>query len=191
MKCNAKKFFCLFLLSLIVALPTGSYADDTVGPFGFGVGTNTIFDVQRQLNSSACDFDNISAITDGFLFECNSKVFDMEGITGKVIFIFEKKPEGEMGNAKLELVNFTLNKHMYDSIVKSLSSKYKLVSQNKPFVGDASARFKKNNVNILVDSPHLSFEMTVTYSTDNFDNAHQQYKKKQREESAAKQKSQL
>ena len=184
-------FFGLSLLLFIIMMPVDSYAEDKVGPFGFGVGTSTILEVQQNLNSFACDFDNQSVINNGFLFKCDARVFDMEGLTDFVYFIFENKVDQELRGAKLELANLTFNKEMYDSIVASLSSKYKLVSKHKAFVGDSYARFKKDNVNILVESPHMSFTMSVTYSTENFDKVHQEYKKRQSEENASKQKSQL
>jgi hypothetical protein len=44
-----------------------------------------------------------------------------------------------------------------------LRKKYKVVSQQIPFVGDAHARLTQGTSVILLDAPHLSFEMTLNY----------------------------
>ncbi len=43
-------------------------------------------------------------------------------------------------------------------------SKYKLVTEQKPFVGDKYARFKSENVTIEQSAPHMGgFKMEVRY----------------------------
>ena len=47
-----------------------------------------------------------------------------------------------------------------------LRKKYTLVSKQIPFVGDSSARFSQGASVILLDAPHLSFEMTLSYLSE-------------------------
>ena len=91
---SAWKFFCLSLLFLVVAPPTGISAEDKpdrvageatvsrgfpadglVGPFGFGVGVSTFKDVYEQLGTESCKYDKSSAINGGLLVECDSRIF--------------------------------------------------------------------------------------------------------------------
>lgn len=51
-----------------------------------------------------------------------------------------------------------------------LKPDYKLVSKRIPFVGNTYAKFKRNNSYILVDAPHLSHDVTVSYWLDGYQN---------------------
>ena len=48
-------------------------------------------------------------------------------------------------------------------IYELLSGKYKVLSQQRPFVGDQFARFESPGGIIELDAPHMSFEMDVRY----------------------------
>lgn len=57
----------------------------------------------------------------------------------------------------------SMNKNRFDSVSQAVSKKYKVTSQNRPFVGNKFARFKSADSTIEIDAPHLSFEMEVRY----------------------------
>ena len=45
-------------------------------------------------------------------------------------------------------------KEKLNVLLPTLKKKYKLIKENIPFVGDASAKFKDDDCTILVDAPH-------------------------------------
>ena len=59
----------------------------------------------------------------------------------------------------------TLHRTRYVEIVDSLKAKYRLIEEVRPFVGNRQARFLSGEVEINATSPHMSFEMSVTYTT--------------------------
>ena len=56
-----------------------------------------------------------------------------------------------------------MGKHRFDAIFQFLNSKYKVVAQQRPFVGNQYARFKPSDAFIEIDAPHMGFEMEVRY----------------------------
>ncbi|MBR0572657.1 hypothetical protein KB562_00310 [Pasteurella atlantica] len=49
-----------------------------------------------------------------------------------------------------------------------LNSKYKLVKEEIPFVGDKFAKFKDGKSEIILDAPHLGFQIYLDYLHSNF-----------------------
>jgi hypothetical protein len=56
----------------------------------------------------------------------------------------------------------------FHALRDALAKEYKLVSENIPFVGNSSAKFYRGNCYVLIDSPHLDFDMSVYYWLDGF-----------------------
>ena len=46
-----------------------------------------------------------------------------------------------------------------------MAAKYKLIEKNQPFVGDASASFRQGESSIMLEAPHMSFTMSLSYVT--------------------------
>ena len=46
-----------------------------------------------------------------------------------------------------------------------MSGKYKTVSKQLPFVGNKKMVWADGNTEIVLDAPHLSFDMTMQYAT--------------------------
>lgn len=67
---------------------------------------------------------------------------------------------------KLAAVLMQLGKERFDDLFNTLSSKYKLTAQQRPFVGNKSARFTAKGAVVELDAPHLSFVMDVRYVRD-------------------------
>jgi len=83
--------------------------------------------------------------------------FGLPGLTSST-FIFAKA-------GYLEAAVLTLHRTRYVEIVDSLKAKYRLIEEVRPFVGNRQARFLSGEVEINATSPHMSFEMSVTYTT--------------------------
>jgi len=101
----------------------------------------------------------VSAITQGGLLTFRGD-FGLEGLQ-QTTLIFDSS--GKLVAALLEL-----GKHRYTAVLAALKGKYRLENEVKPFVGNRSARLRSGDVKIVAESPHMSFEMSVTYARDVF-----------------------
>jgi hypothetical protein len=154
-------FFSVILsATILLAVPAIASADE-VRVFGLHVGSAEITEVRSAavaLGASESD-RGISAVTEGPLLKYRGD-FGLEGTTASV-FLFDK-------GGKLVAVSLEIDKRQYDRIVDVLKAKYRVVNELRPFVGDRSVRLVAGNIDIRLDAPHMSFEMTLTYGTEAF-----------------------
>ncbi len=148
------------LLSLGLA---ASGPAEAAGPqvLGLEIGSATVVDVRaaaRDLGGNETD-RGTSAITDGPLMKFNGS-FGLEGAKN-ASFIFDR-------SGHLVAVSLTVAKHRYDPIMGVLKGKYRLLNEVRPFVGNRSATLASGDVEIRVDAPHLSFDMSLMYATQAF-----------------------
>jgi len=144
------------ILFIIIFWSTASYAE-VAAPLGIEPGKSTLKDIKakHKIISNNCNDEAKSYckyiispknklplinVTELF-FECNSQ----EIVSAVVI---------------------TAEKSNFNGLFESLSKKYKLKEKNTPFVGNKSAVFQAdNNVLVILDAPHMSFEMDLIYIT--------------------------
>ena len=180
-----RNLFLLLAVSFIFIFPNTSLAkDENVGPFGLNVGKDTFDTLKNEFDEYNCDYNQHSAITLGVLVKCSSRNFDFDGLLGDVLLIFSD-------DNRLDAAVLAISKHKFDSILSSLSSKYKIIQKHKQFVGDAYAKLKGGNINIVLQAPHLSFEMSLIYSTDNFDKKLKKHTQQEQQEQKSKQRKKL
>lgn len=105
----------------------------------------------------------VNIYTRGLMFESDGEGLGIAGLTrAKVVFDLK---------STLQAVILTFPRGMdrhgaTADMAKSLGKKYKLVSKDfNSFMDFGSFHFEKGDSVILVDSPHLGFEMTVVYLT--------------------------
>lgn len=82
-----------------------------------------------------------------------------------------------------------LKKSRFAEVASNLASKYKLVKQVRPFVGNQYAKYSAPDTVIELDAPHLSFDMELRYMTSGFfkamnEGAGQQEQQKRSQEKA-------
>ncbi|WP_395476476.1 hypothetical protein [Rickettsia endosymbiont of Pantilius tunicatus] len=68
----------------------------------------------------------------------------------------------------VQAVILVMDKNNFNELLGMLSEKYTLKEKNIPFVGNKSAVFIDGNSTIILDSPHLNFNMDLTYITNEF-----------------------
>ncbi len=71
---------------------------------------------------------------------------------------------------KVKAVLLKLEKNRFDYFYEILKSKYKLVEEEIPYVGDRYALFDKDGVGIFLDSRHLSSEIFLSYMDKEYKN---------------------
>lgn len=106
---------------------------------GFEINVSNVNHVKSSLSRETVINDSgINAYTLGPMLKTNGSSYDIEGLH-EVLYVF-------------------------DDIYKALANKYKVTSQNRPFVGNKYARFKTPDTIIEMDAPHMSFRMMVSYT---------------------------
>lgn len=150
--------FSLVLL-LVASMPVASA--EPARALGFEIGKATVAEVRAAMVERAGEprDEGTSAISGGavLVFGADATIAGMNQAT----FVFDTR--GRLAAAVL-----SLSKDRYDEVLKAMRAKYVLLGEQRPFVGNRSARLKAGDAEILVDAPHLSFEMSVIYTTPSF-----------------------
>lgn len=145
----------LFWLVLFAALPAWA---ENVAPLGLEVGVVDLATVKNKLAGQTRLTDaGINKWTGGPMLDGKADSLDIEGLQS-IRFIFGK-------DNKLEGVIMTLDKGRLKEVAAALRKKYTPVRENFPFVGDASATYRKGDSVVILEAPHLSFSMEVLYLT--------------------------
>lgn len=149
-------------------------------PFGQELGVATYAQVKQQVGDKTDLSDSgTNKYSGGKMLQGSGEGLGIEGLS-RVTFIFDHAD-------KLAGVLMTLPKESFKPTLKALSAKYKLLSSEVPFVGDASAKLKQGDSVIELNAPHMSFTMEVLYLTNGLKQAFQQQSSNER---AAKEKRQ-
>lgn len=164
--------FILYILTSFTALAEPS-------PFGLEINKITYDEVKQKYSGKDVGFNKY---TGGKMFDINRSNIDIEGIKS-IRAIFNE-------NDVLLGIIATFGKNRYDSLLQSLSKNYKMISKKDAFVGDQHAKFLDHNTHIDISSPHMSFELTISYIHDDFEklflaksDQEQKEKKKKEEDS--------
>jgi len=144
-----KKVIMLFFMMLSSSV----FADPTI--FGMEIGKMT----EKEFNSMyKASLTGTNKYSNGNMYSVPVSSINFDGLKG-VTTIFSDK-------GKLLAVLTTLPKNKFDYLHKTLGGKYKLVNQKIPFVGNKSAIYKDGNTEISLDAPHMSFDMSMNYISD-------------------------
>lgn len=146
-----------FVLFLCLAWPPSTFAQVQV--LGVELGKTTMTQVKAQLNKATPIVETgRNRYTDGPQFSTTGAGYDIESLM-TVRYIFDREQ-------KLAAVTMTMGKDRFEDIASFLASKYKVTKKVVPFVGDRLYQLKPPGVFIEVSSPHLSFEIQVSYVRD-------------------------
>ena len=80
---------------------------------------------------------------------------------------------------------------VFRKTLATLSGKYKLVEKRVPFVGDSYAKFRQGDSIVELDAPHLSFNMSLRYLTNDLQAAFNRQSEAEKAGKQRKQASQL
>ncbi len=141
-------------------------------PLGFELGTATQAQVQEN-TPTALRENGVNKYSDGPTLVGNGAGLDIDGLK-EVLFIFDD-------DRRLAAVLLTLSKHRFDAIRGYLDGKYERVSSRIPHVGNKEVVYRDGKATVEANAPHMSFEMTVLYAMDDFLDAYERIKKKERQ----------
>lgn len=166
------------LIAVLLLFPVLALADPA--PFGLEIGKATIKEVKSKYSAKSVGTNKYS---EGDMYDLDVSQISFEGLQSvRVIFSVEGKLLG---------VVCTFPKSKFNALFDSLKDKYKLVSSDIPFVGDASAKFVSGNTDIMLKAPHLSFEMEMNYIHKDLWKAYKNQSQKEEQHKKMKEASQL
>lgn len=146
---------------------------------GVEIGTTTIDQLKQDLSKKTkLEMTGTNKFSGGEMIRTDGSAYDIEGLTS-VLYIFDE-------NKKLAGVLMDMGKHRFDAVFQFLNGKYKVVSQQRPFVGNQFARFRPSDAFIEMDAPHMGFNMEVRYIRNDL---MQKFNAQSEAEAAAKKKS--
>jgi len=149
-------------------------------PFGLQIGQATIKEVKKKFKLK----DNgINKYSQGKMFNLNPKDLDFDGLKEATI-IFSK-------DEKLLAILLKMPKSKFYNIFNSLDSKYKLLNQKTPRLGDKNAKFISGNTEISISAAHVGFSMDLEYIDKSLWETYNQIQQKEKEEKKNKERSQL
>jgi hypothetical protein len=142
------------LFAALALLPTLALAQVQV--LGFEIGVASTADVKRQLAKQTRVTDaGLNQFSSGPMLRTDGAGYEIESLND-VVYIFD-------ADQKLAAVIMKMGKHRFNDIFGIVSSKHRLKTQQRPFVGDQFAQFTAPNAVIELDAPHLGFSLEVRY----------------------------
>ena len=170
----------------LLMIPAQAIAD--VSPLGFVIGKASLKDVEDGLPAAATVVESgINKFTMGQMLTVDGNGLEIQGLQ-TVTFIFTKDDRLDAVTMKMSRGS-GVSDDRFNQILKHLSSQYKLVSKNVPFVGNKTAVFRKENVEVTLDSPHMDFSMYVSYITDSFSKRYKEISSAERHQKQQQEKS--
>ncbi|MDD2934793.1 MAG: hypothetical protein PHO76_13000 [Methylotenera sp.] len=138
-----------------------SYAGNNAAPLGQELGVTTLKQFQESIGvQTQLTETGTNKFSGGVMLEGNGEGLGVDGLT-KILVIFN-------ASNQLSGVVMTMSKSHFQETMNALSKKYKLVNKQVPFVGNKFAKYKQGNSVVMLDSPHMSFDMELRYLTNEF-----------------------
>lgn len=163
----------LFVFLLIMGVLNTSMAKNP-SPLGIEIGNTTLDQVK---NKYTCINTGINKFSLGPMCNLDVTQLNIEGLK-KATVIADRK-------GTVVALILTFPKYKFNELFNTLSSKYTLLYKEIPFVGNKYAKFRYGNTIIQLDAPHLSFDLTLTYTLNSF--LKEYYKAREKEEKQKKQ----
>lgn len=170
-----------FLQLMFVASMVSVYAHANAGTqvLGAEIGVTTLEQLKLELSKKTKVEDRgNNKYSGGAMLKTDGASYEIEGLA-TVLYIFDQQK-------KLAAVIMDMDKERFNTVFQFLNGKYKVVAQQRPFVGNQSARFKPADAYIDMDAPHMGFNMEVRYIRNDL---MQKFNTKSDADAAAKKKS--
>lgn len=158
---KSSRILCALFLA---SFASSAMAEDVPKPLGVPLGA-TVEQAQAALADSPMTETGISKFTDGPIFTMSGAGLEVQDLQ-RVTLIFDK--ERRLAALDMTLGAGGFGKPGYDRVLSYLKSQYPLKSNDNPRVGNKFAVFETKDARIELASPHMDFDMTVTYMTKVF-----------------------
>ncbi len=156
----------LFIALTLVS--TLSFAANAA-PFGQEVGVAKCKDVIKNMSDKVKFTQNgVNKFTNGPMYVGDA---DNLGFDGAKSILLICDQSDVLSALQLTLAKGSFSEG-FDKYSKMLKAKYKQVKMVNPYVGNKYAKYSQGNSIIELDAPHLSFDMALTYETNQFDKSY-------------------
>jgi hypothetical protein len=145
------------MITGLLLLPLFCFANPA--PFEIEVGQMTLEDFKKKYPSYLKGISELVQMEAYFLAANDTNIDGLE----KVVVLFDEKKV-------VAAVSTVWEKSRFDSLLKMLNEKYRLVKKTIPFVGNKNASFSDGEVMIELEAPHLSHKLELIYITKEFFN---------------------
>jgi hypothetical protein len=145
----------ILITAILAVISFSSIAGPRV--FNLEVGVTTIAEFKKIYNATPA---GVNKYSDGEQFEIPTSQIDFNGLQD-VTAIFDS-------NHKLTAILTSFQKSKFDYLSQALSNKYQTTSRVIPFVGDKKVTYKHDGSTITLNSPHMSFKLSLNYVSDEF-----------------------
>ena len=148
----------MFIRLIIIAtffISSMAYANPA--PLGLEIGKATAEDVKKNFKVIS---DAPNATSGYYNYHIDSNSVDMDGVSKMTVICDESQV--------VSAVLLTMGKSKFVPMANMLLEKYQETERNIPHVGNKYIIFKDGDCEIILRSPHMSFDMTLDYVRDTF-----------------------
>ncbi|NPA40771.1 MAG: hypothetical protein GXO18_00650 [Aquificae bacterium] len=157
------------MLKLLALILTAGIVFADPAPLGLELGKATVKDAKKLYRLKEKGINKYSL---GPMFTVPISQTNIEGLK-EATLIFDER-------GKLVAVILEFPKSKWNDVYKALRKKYRLIKSKIPFVGDRYAEFKDGKTLIMLDAPHLSFDMSLVYARKEFLDAYDRITEQER-----------
>lgn len=157
---------------LLITLIFGSMLYANPAPFGLEINKTTLNEAKGKYTLIK---NGINKYSDGPIYLIKKDELKLDGLK-EVKLIFSK--DGKL----LIAVIATFNQFKFKSLHQNLSEKYNLINENIEFVGDQNATYDDDQTLIELRSSHMSFDLSLTYISKEFDKKIEEMRKQEKEQ---------
>ncbi len=144
----------LFFVSLIIIFNFNICANPR--PLGFELNKTNISQIKEVYQITKKEKNHWQ----GYNYYLNIVDIKLEGLNELLIICDD--------NNLVQAIIFTINNEKFAEFYQLLSEKYKLILNQNPYMGNKKIGFADSDCTIILDSPHLSANMSIIYITDEF-----------------------
>ncbi len=159
----------LIILAVAFLLGANAAFAEPATPFGLVPGKTTLAEVEAGIaERTTLRQTGTSAVVGGPILKGDGAGLEFPELQ-EIGLIFDET--NVLQYVQLTLPKGGLGNPMFVRMDGQLSKKYRRTRHVVPFVGNQSAVYQSDNVEIQLDAPHMSFEITVAYLTPVFKKA--------------------
>lgn len=125
-------------------------------PLGLELNKSTLEEVKEKYKITGKEVNKWN----GTNYYIDTKTIDFKNVSEALIICND--------NDIVQAVILVMSKNNFNELLGMLSEKYKLKEKEIPFVGNKKAVFIDGDCIISLDSPHLNFDMELSYITNEF-----------------------
>ncbi len=142
---------------LAIILSAAAPASAGTQVLGAELGVSTPESVKASLSGGATvENTGTNRYSGGPMLRADGASFDIEGLNS-VLYVFDEQN-------RLAGVVMAMSKYRFESVLDHLQKKYETTTVQRAIVGTQFARLKTDDGSIELNSPHMSYEMSVLYA---------------------------